>query len=210
MMFIGLDKLTRSWVETGFKAHPDVLRINGRPVLVGDGIKVAKSGGKMPGVKLLHQESDSNTKPEYIMGHSCQAVAVLGRAMQSFFAIPLCRLIHEGTVFSNRDRRTLLDKMAALIDSIGLEENCYFVADAYYASGRSLKDCWPRDTTSSLRYAKTRWLTRIPPYGGRPRRPWYLSCHCPEITGRPVKKQLEDILSLSVSVAVVFKTGLTR
>ena len=38
----------------------------------------------MPGVKKLHQESDGNTKPEYIFGHSCQAVAV--RAGVGIFA----------------------------------------------------------------------------------------------------------------------------
>jgi hypothetical protein len=73
------------------------------------------------------------------MGHSCQAVAVLARAMQSFFAIPLACRIHEGVVFSNRDQRTLLDKMVALLDSLGLNEECYFVADAYYASGKIVK-----------------------------------------------------------------------
>src|ERR1039457_1960323 len=59
----------------------------------------------------LHQKSDSNTKPEYIFGPSCQAVAVLTQALSSVFALPLACRIHEGTVFSNRDHRTLLDKM---------------------------------------------------------------------------------------------------
>lgn len=136
---LDLEKLTRIWVETVFKIHPRLVRINGRPVLVGDGIKVGKSGKKMPAVKLLHQESESNTKPEYIMGHSCQAVAVLTQAMQSVFAIPLACRIHEGVVFSNRDRRTLLDKMVALLDSLEIGEECYFVADAYYASGKVVK-----------------------------------------------------------------------
>ena len=75
--------------------------MNGRSVLVGDGIKVAKSGRKMPGVKKLHQQSESNTKPEYIFGHSCQAIAVLTQALSSVFAIPLACRIHEGVVFSN-------------------------------------------------------------------------------------------------------------
>ena len=136
---LDLEALTRTWVETVFKIHPCLVRINGRPVLVGDGIKVGKSGKKMPAVKLLHQESDSNTKPEYIMGHSCQAVAVLTRAMQSVFAVPLSCRIHEGVVFSNRDQRTLLDKMIMLLDSLQIEEKCYFVADAYYASGKVVK-----------------------------------------------------------------------
>ena len=76
-----LDKLTRLWCDLVFRVHPGILRVNGRPVLVGDGIKVAKAGRKMPGVKKLHQQSDSNTKPEHIFGHSCQAYARAGLAL---------------------------------------------------------------------------------------------------------------------------------
>jgi hypothetical protein len=72
---LNLHELTRAWCALVFRAHPGILRVNGRPVLAGDGIKVAKAGRKMPGVKKLHQQSESNTKPEYIFGHSCQAVA---------------------------------------------------------------------------------------------------------------------------------------
>jgi hypothetical protein len=49
-------------------------------------------------------------------------------------AIPLAARIHEGVVWSNRDQRTLLDKMIALLQSLALDAPCYFVADAYYAS----------------------------------------------------------------------------
>src|SRR4030042_1039842 len=77
---LNLGKLTRLWCDLVFRVHPGILRVNGRPVLVGDGIKVAKAGRKMPAVKRLHQQSDSNTQPEYIFGHSCQAVAVLTHA----------------------------------------------------------------------------------------------------------------------------------
>src|SRR6478609_10873946 len=80
---VQLDQLSALWTQAVLRLFPDPLRVNGRRVLVGDGIKVAKSGKKMPGVKLLHQQSDSNTKPEYIMGHSMQAVSILVRAAQS-------------------------------------------------------------------------------------------------------------------------------
>ena len=92
-----LDRLSALWTQAVLRLFPDPLRVNGRRVLVGDGIKVAKSGKKMPGVKLLHQQSDSNTKPEYIMGHSMQAVSMLVRAAQSVFAVPLAVRIHEGS-----------------------------------------------------------------------------------------------------------------
>jgi hypothetical protein len=134
-----LDKLTTAWRTVVFKHHPGILRCGGRPVLVGDGIKVAKSGKKMPAVKKLHQQSESNSKPEYIFGHSCQAIAVLAQALSSVFAVPLTCRIHEGLVFSNRDKRTLLDKMILLVDSLGISEPFYFVADAYYASGKIVR-----------------------------------------------------------------------
>jgi len=136
---LDLGRLTSVWCALVFRNSPRILRVNGRAVLVGDGIKVAKSGRKMPGVKKLHQESDSNTKPEFIFGHSCQAVAVLTRALSSVFATPLAARIHEGVVFSNRDKRTLLDKMILLINSLGLKERFYFVADAYYATGKIVR-----------------------------------------------------------------------
>lgn len=142
---LDLDKLTRLWTQLVLKIHPGLLRINGRLVLAGDGIKVAKSGKKMPAVKLLKQESESNTKPEYIMGHSCQAVAIVAQAMQSFFAIPLVCRIHEGLVFSNRDKRTLLDKMVELTRLLDIKEEFYFVADAYYASKKIIKGMLEQD-----------------------------------------------------------------
>ena len=84
----------------------------------------------MPGVKLLHQQSDSNTKPDYIMGHSFQAVTLLVNAVQGALAVHLASRIHEGVVFSNRDKRTLLDKMIILLNSLGIRRQFYFVADA--------------------------------------------------------------------------------
>jgi len=136
---LDLSKLTRAWCALVFRLHPGILRVNGRSVLIGDGIKAAKSGRKMPGVKKLHQESESNTKPEYIFGHSCQAIAVLTQALSSVFALLLACRIHEGVVFSNRDQRTLLDKMILLTGSLGLKEPFYFVADAYYATGNIVR-----------------------------------------------------------------------
>ena len=136
---LNLDKLTCAWRTLVFRVHPGILRVGGRPVLIGDGIKIAKAGRKMPGVKKLHQTSESNTKPAYIFGHSCQAVALLTRALSSGFALPLACRIHEGVVCSNRDKRTLLDKMIQLLDALGIEEPFYFVADAYYATGKIVR-----------------------------------------------------------------------
>jgi len=129
-----LDRLSALWAQAVLRLFPSPLRVNGRLVLVGDGIKIPKRGRKMPAVKLLHQQSESNTKPEYIMGHSLQAVGLLVHAAHSVFCVPLAARIHEGLVWSNRDRRTLLDKMLGLLDILAIAVPYYFVADAYYAT----------------------------------------------------------------------------
>jgi len=134
-----LDKLTHTWLRTVVKIFPDILRVNGRLLLVGDGIKIPKEGKKMPAVKGLHQQSESNSKSPFIMGHSFQAIGILVGALNNVFAVPLVSRIHEGLVFSNRDQRTLLDKMVSLIESLGICEPFFFIADAYYATGKIIK-----------------------------------------------------------------------
>jgi len=134
-----LEKLSLIWTRTVLRIFPDVPRVNGRLLLVGDGIKIPKEGKKMPAVKGLHQESESNSKPAFIMGHSFQTVGILVGALKSVFAVPLISRIHEGVVVSNRDTKTLLDKMIAIIESLELDQPFYFIADAYYASGKIVR-----------------------------------------------------------------------
>jgi hypothetical protein len=136
---IKLDKLVVLWGRTVLRLFSNPVRFNGRLVLAGDGIKIPKRGKKMPGVKLLHQQSNCSTKPEYIMGHSLQAVALLVHAASTCLAIPLAMRIHEGLVWSNRDKRTLLDKMLDLLQIVAIADPFYLVADAYYAAGKIVK-----------------------------------------------------------------------
>jgi hypothetical protein len=132
---INANSLARTWLglllESGL-GH----KINGRLLILGDGIKAPKEGRKMPAVKSLHQESESNSKPEYIMGHSFQALSLLTTSLGYFFATPLIAQIHEGVVVSNRDQRTLLDKMILMLNSLAMAQPFYLVCDAYYASGK--------------------------------------------------------------------------
>jgi hypothetical protein len=111
-------------------------------VLVVDGLKVAKEGRKMPAVKKLHQESNNNSKPEYIWGHSFQVISLLVEGIAGHvFAVPLIARIHEGVVFSNRDKRTLMDKMVSELFCITdlLQNAIILVADSYYANKTVLK-----------------------------------------------------------------------
>jgi hypothetical protein len=137
---LDLDALTRRWASLALATlKPFLYTVQGRIVLVADGIKVAKTGRKMPAVKKLHQESDNNTKPEFIFGHSCQAVALIVRAARSFFAVPLACRIHEGVVFTNRDHRSLLDKLVLLVNALALTLPFYLIADTYYAAANVIR-----------------------------------------------------------------------
>jgi hypothetical protein len=42
-------------------------------------------------------------------------------------------------VQTNRDKRTLMDKMIALLTLVGIEEPYYFVADSYYLCRKIVK-----------------------------------------------------------------------
>ena len=130
---VDVDRLAQVWVKIVLRVFKEKLMINGRLVILIDGIKVMKSGKKMPAVKSLHQESDNNNKAEYIMGHSCQAASLVVGAEKSSLAVPLCTRIHEGLVFSNRCRKKVTDKMVALIEMISFDRPFYCVGDAYYA-----------------------------------------------------------------------------
>src|SRR3989338_7318306 len=118
---VNLERLTQLWVGVALQAVGSrCVRVDGKRVLLCDGLKAPKEGRKMPAVKSLHQESTNNSKPEYIMGHSWQAISLLVRAAGGFFAVPLVAGVGEGMVFSNRDQRTQLGFLTALLDSMGI------------------------------------------------------------------------------------------
>ncbi len=137
---VAMPKLTSLWTSLVLRVlQRQLFLVNGRPVLLADGLKAPKTGHKMPAVKKLHQESQNNSKPEFIFGHSCQAIAVVVKAAESYFALPLACRIHEGLRFNNRDRRTLMDKLLLLLKELCLSLPCYLVADAYYATGKIIR-----------------------------------------------------------------------
>lgn len=135
---LDLDVLTACWARLCLVLFRP-FEVGSRLVCLADGIKAPKEGKRMPAVKHLHQQSASNTKPEFIMGHSLQAVSLLVHSPGGqVAAVPLTSRIHEGVVFSNRDKRSLLDKLVALLLSIarGWGRQVLLVADAYYASAK--------------------------------------------------------------------------
>jgi len=83
-----LESLRRAWLDVIHRTAP-LLRVRGHVVLVGDGMKQAKEGRRMLGVKKLHQESENVSKGEYIFGHLFGAIGVLTGTPQNWFRLPL-------------------------------------------------------------------------------------------------------------------------
>ncbi|MGH7418358.1 MAG: transposase, partial [Candidatus Rokuibacteriota bacterium] len=134
-----LGPLTALWVRF-CRARFTPVEVGGAWVCLADGLKVPKEGQKMPAVKKLHQESSNNSKPEFIDGHSFQALALLVRSAGGLVSsIPLTARIHEGVIDRARElRRTLLDRLVELFLEVARElpPRVILVADAFYASAK--------------------------------------------------------------------------
>jgi len=134
-----LAPLTTLWVRF-CQGRFTPVQVGDALVCLADGLKVPKEGQKMPAVKKLHQESTNNSKPEFIDGHSFQALALLVRTAGGLVtSVPLTARIHEGVIDRARElRRTLLDRLVELFLEVAgeLAPRVILVADAFYASAK--------------------------------------------------------------------------
>ena len=143
-------KLSLPWHEW-LVNHPQVHRLKGQPVYVGDGIKVSKEGRKMPAVKKLHQESENVTKAEWIRGHYFGAITLLLKAGSCLQAVPVTFELQDGIKTTKDDETTIVDKMTGLCKKI-IKSGSYIVLDAYFASKTLL---------SELRESNLHLITRM-------------------------------------------------
>lgn len=168
---VDLAKLTLQWKETVEYLLKNYLHLfKGKKVYIIDGIKAAKEGRRMAGVKWLFQGSQNNSKPRYIFGHSCQALHVLVKASKSYLAIPLIMRIHEG--FNSR-RGSVVMRILDLVLSLRIK-NSYIVGDAYYWAGELSQELKQRGNhlISRVRMNANAYLPPIsgPKKVGRPKK----------------------------------------
>jgi hypothetical protein len=93
------------------------------------------------------------------------------QAASRFFAVPLTMRISEGLVWSNRNARTLLDKILNQLTSLALSLPYYFVADAYYAAGKTVVGLVQQGDHLSTRARSnaTAYMSPVPSRGLRKR-----------------------------------------
>jgi len=90
-----LEGLKYTWLKI-IAATSLPIKEAGRYILIGDGIKCAKEGRKMPGVKKLHQESDNSSKSEYIHGHLYGGLGILAGNGAKMYSILVSVRLHDG------------------------------------------------------------------------------------------------------------------
>lgn len=90
-----LEAIKQKWFEIVASTAP-LYKENGYTILISDGVKQAKEGKHMPGVKKLFQESENSSKPEYIFGHMFGGIGVLAGSISKWFCIPLHINLQDG------------------------------------------------------------------------------------------------------------------
>ena len=137
-----LKAIRQRWYEVIASRAP-MCQIAERKILLGDGVKQSKEALRMPGVKKLHQESETCSKPEYIHGHMFGAVCVVVSNALKKFSLPLKINLQDGlkTVASWNEAKGLVDISAKshveqMIES-GFEAaknigKSFFVLDRYF------------------------------------------------------------------------------
>ena len=188
-----LKEIQQRWWQIVLSYCP-VITINGRCLIAGDGIKIAREAKKMPGVKRLHQESDNSGKAPYIYGHHFGTLGILaGWVKKKILCIPLCTELHEGAEqlreiqgkstpsVNGKNKVSVTTLMATMaVDLIkGLNSECIVVLDAYFAVGpvfQVLKEA-TRENGQRLAHIVTRAKSNVvayedsPPRTGRPGAP---------------------------------------
>jgi hypothetical protein len=176
-----LDRLTQLWVGLCIDRLP-LDRVQGALVCIADGLKVGKEGRKMPAVKWLRQSSSSNSRPEFLQGHSLQALSLLaGTPSGPVRAVPVAARIQEGVREQRRRRKnrpTLLDRLVELFrEAFGTAQGSrvILVADSAYASGTVMRPLLQDGYHLVTRARSTAVAYRAPPRRrppalGRPRK----------------------------------------
>jgi hypothetical protein len=115
--------------------------IDGRAILLGDHTMASKDGRYMPGVVTLHQDSETQSKPNYFRGHFWSAIALLVGTLQQSFSLPLSLKIHQGFKHLrqdedlNHDPKTLAPRLIQMAIDFAVEQNLpsILVLDAFFS-----------------------------------------------------------------------------
>jgi hypothetical protein len=115
--------------------------VDGRAVLLGDHTMIPKDGRRMPGVVTLHQDSETQSKPQYFRGHCCGALCLLIGTLAQSFCLPLVVRIHQGFAHlrqeqtADKDPETLATRLVQMAMDFAIKHDLpsIVVLDAFFS-----------------------------------------------------------------------------
>lgn len=115
--------------------------IEGRFILAGDHTVNPKDGVKSPGVKTLHQHSETSSKPGFFRGQVWGFISLLAQRGNVLHAVPVDGWLEPAGPGPVEDRSGSGDMMTRMIESAvqaaqDLNHACIVVLDAYFACGK--------------------------------------------------------------------------
>ena len=159
---IDLTALTDSWLNT-VTGNCDFHTIRGRVLVVSDSVKKPKEGRRMPGVKRLHNDSDTQSKPSSFHGIHAGAMEILVNHPESKrepVSIPLeIRLMDgldpiatwENTPHPDADVPLELQSLHHLEHYLPILGNTYFIADRASMSQNLFEECYAISERTNIR-----------------------------------------------------------
>jgi hypothetical protein len=122
-------------------SQQQTVMVEEQAVLIGDHTMVAKDGRRMPGVVTLHQDSETQSKPNYFRGHFWGAIGLLIGTPAQPFCLPLSLRIHQGfthlrqpdTAEKNPETSATRLVQMALDFAVDRGQRCILVLDAFFS-----------------------------------------------------------------------------
>jgi len=133
-------ELYSKWMEIAIK-NEGIERVSGRVVLLGDHSNESKEGLHMPGVQILHQDSQNSGKPEFIAGHRYAHISAVLTQDGVSRSLPLRTQLQESPPKEDKqNKESLVAQMVTLADQVAraMGEPSIIALDAYFCSGVAL------------------------------------------------------------------------
>jgi hypothetical protein len=106
--------------------------VDGRHVILGDHTNSVKDARRMPGVRTIHQHSETASKPSFFRGHVWSCLGLLARSMAKSVSLPLMAEIHP---FGGEDSQAVRPVVKALEIVMRFSLKAFLVLDAFFATG---------------------------------------------------------------------------
>ena len=139
-----LSEVMMTWITLCQEKFP-LVSLNGRLLIVGDGIKVPKESQCQPGLKYLHSPSQNQSKPQRFSGHHFGCIAFVAEKFDKFKPVLQAAQIHEGVDnvreqhsenAQEQPRETVVSRMMSLITLVAINQGqpMYATLDALFST----------------------------------------------------------------------------